>query len=242
MIDGVKMSASLGNVVYPHDWLTVASPQLLTFFYNKRLMKTRSFSWKDLPNLYDEFDEAAKVYQGEKTLENDKEQSHIKRLYELSNKTEILPAVPITFSHASMLAQIFESHEGIMSSLKKTGQYDQKLDDAIMDRIEKARYWVTNYAPESERFTVQEKSLAVLSEQQKQALKLAVDALRAKSWDQKELFEKFYEFSKSVGLEPKDFFKAGYLVILNKERGPKLAPFVLALGERAIMLFEQASY
>src|SRR3989344_1029688 len=49
MIDNVKMSASLGNVVYPRDWLEGASPELLRYYYNKRLMRQRSFSWKLLP-------------------------------------------------------------------------------------------------------------------------------------------------------------------------------------------------
>ncbi|HLG23762.1 MAG TPA: lysine--tRNA ligase, partial [Candidatus Nanoarchaeia archaeon] len=50
-IDNQKMSASLGNVVYPKDWVEVAPTEILRLFYNKRLMTTRSFSWKDLPIL-----------------------------------------------------------------------------------------------------------------------------------------------------------------------------------------------
>ena len=41
IIDNQKMSASVGNVVYPRDWLEIARPELLRYFYNKRLMKTR---------------------------------------------------------------------------------------------------------------------------------------------------------------------------------------------------------
>ena len=38
-----------------------------------------------------------------------------------------------------------------------------------------------------------------------------------------------------------DFFRAAYNVLLNKDRGPKLAPFILALGEeKVIRLFEKA--
>ncbi len=244
MIDGVKMSASLGNVVYPHDWLEVASPQLLIFFYNKRLMKTRSFSWKDLPHLYDEYDDAAQVYFGEKKLENEKESAHIKRLYAFSNrKGNVENAITMSFSHAAMISQIFTSEESVISSLRKTGQYDDSVKDEILDRIRKAHVWVMKYAPEGERFVLQEnvseEVLENLSDKQKEAIRIVTRKIKGKVWDQKALFEEFYNISKEIGLEPKDFFKAGYLILLKKERGPKLAPFVLALGEKAIRLFEQ---
>ncbi len=241
MIEGVKMSASLGNVIYPHDWLEVATPELLAFFYNKRLMKTRSFSWKDLPQLYDEYDEAAKVHFGGKKLENEKEASHIKRLYEISHsKKSLSKPVDVSFSHAAMLSQIYASKEGIVSSLKKTGHHDKDEEKAVLSRVEKAGIWIRKYAPESERFVLQEKVVASLSEKQKEAIRKIAAALKSREWDQKSLFEEFYRIAEETGIEAKELFKAGYLVLLNRERGPKLAPFVLALGEKAIKLFEQA--
>ena len=72
IINGEKMSASLGNVIYPKDWIEVAPVALLRFFYNKRLMKTRSFSWIDLPKLYDDFDKHSEVFHRKIRLENEK--------------------------------------------------------------------------------------------------------------------------------------------------------------------------
>lgn len=239
MIDGVKMSASLGNVVYPHDWLEVATPQLLTFFYNKRLMKTRSFSWKDLPHLYDEYDDAASVFFGEKNPDNEKETSHIKRLYQFSNSGNVERHLGMSFSHAAMLSQIFSTKDGLLGSLRKTGQYKKELEKELLERISRASAWLRKYAPESERFELQENVSAQLTEKQKEALRLIAKALKRKQWDQKELFEEFYSISKQIGLEPKELFKAGYMVLLNKERGPKLAPFIIALGDRALRLLEQ---
>ncbi len=244
MIDGTKMSASLGNVVYPHDWLQVAGPQLLAFFYNKRLMMTRSFSWRDLPQLYDEYDDAAKVYFGLKSTGNEKEDSHIKRLYGVSNaKDSLEKPLSMGFSHAAMLSQIFSSEADIFSSLKKTGQYLEGLEKEIIGRIKRAGVWLNKYAPDSERFVLQEsvsgEIKSKLDGKQKEALRLVVAALKEKEWQQKELFEEFYEICKKTGLDPKEFFRAGYMVLLNKDRGPKLAPFILALGEKALRLLEQ---
>jgi lysyl-tRNA synthetase class 1 len=241
MIDGVKMSASLGNVVYPRQWLEVATPQLLRFYYNKRLMVTRSFSWKELPQLYGEYDKAGEIYVGNVQPDNKKEEKHIKRLYGISNKIgEIEAPIKMAFDHAAMLAQIFDDEERIIDSLKKTGHYQTQLREKIFERIEKARKWLKLYAPDEIKFELQESvpSQLELSQKQRKALKLVAAKLREKEWNEKTLFQEFYKISKELQLEPKDFFKAGYLVLLNKERGPKLAPFVLALGERAIKLFE----
>lgn len=245
-IEGVKMSASLGNVIYPRQWLEVASPQLLRFFYNKRLMTSRSFSWKELPLLYDEYDKAAAVYFGKTVIENEKERMHIKRLYEISNRTGSKAAdVPseLSFSHAAMVSQVFSDEKDIISSLEKTGQYRKDEHRQIMERIKFARAWITMYAPEESKYVLQQEVSdevkSKLSQLQIKALKTLAGKLKSKKWDEKELYNECYAIAKEAGLQPPEFFKAAYLVLLNKERGPKLAPFLLALGEKAVMVLQK---
>ena len=48
------------------------------------------------------------------------------------------------------------------------------------------------------------------------------------------MFEEFYNVSQKVGIKAPEFFKAAYKVLLNRERGPKLAPFVLAYGKEKV--------
>lgn len=242
IIDGVKMSASLGNVVYPEDWLGVATPELLRFYYNKRLMKTRSFSWKDLPNLYEDFDFHNNVYFGNIKIDNEKELKHIKRLYEMSVEKPQKP-IKVSFSHAAVLAQVFDNDTDVVESLKKTGHYQPKLERQGLLRVHKARAWVKRYAPPEQRFEVQKevpKDLK-LSQKEKKALKKVLKILKEnKDITEEQLFKEFYNICKEINLEPKHFFKAGYKVLLNKDRGPRLAHFLLALGEKAIKLLEEA--
>ncbi len=245
-IEGVKMSASLGNVVYPRQWLEVASPQLLRFFYNKRLMTSRSFSWKELPLLYGEYDKAAAVYFGKAVVENEKERMHTKRLYEISNRTgnkAIDVPSTLSFSHAAMVAQVFSDEKDIISSLEKTGHYHKEEHRQIMQRIKEARAWIGLYAPEESKYVLQQEVSdevkSKLSQPQVKALKTLADKLKSKKWDEKELYNECYTIAKDAGLQPPEFFKAAYLVLLNKERGPKLAPFLLALGEKAVRLLEK---
>ncbi len=241
MVDDVKMSASLGNVVYPTDWLKVASPQHLRFLYNKRLMKTRSLNWKDLSQLYDEYDHAGKVAFDITEEPNEKEKAQLKRLYDMSNFDVPDEPLEMSFSYACVLAQTYEDDkDAIRAALKKTGHYQPLLDEKIFGRIEKVKLWLASYAPADVKFSVQKNVPAgiLISTEQKKALKLLAKRLAEKEWAEKELSMEFYEIAKAVGISAKDIYQAGYRVLLNQERGPRLANFLLVLGDRAIKLFD----
>lgn len=243
MIDGEKMSASKGNVIYPKDWLEVADPELLHYYYNKRLMMTRSFSWKELPQLYDEYDQSGRIYKKEVSLENEREANHIKRLYQISNKKTVQKPLVMPYSHAVVISQIYNDEKDIMKVLKKTGHYQEDMDDRILHRVNQARNWVSKYGSDNDKFEVQEtvdpQIVEQLSPKQKKAIKMVTAKLKDGDWNDQTLFNEFYQICKELDIKNTEFFKAGYLILLAKERGPKLAPFILALGDRAIKLFEQ---
>lgn len=241
MIDNEKMSASLGNVVYPKDWLEVASPELLRLFYNKRLMKTRSFSWQDLPKLYDEYEGYQRIFLGELELDNKKDEQHKKRLFEVSKLRDNKP-LGLSFSHAAMIAQLFSDEEDIVKSLQKTGHYIKEEHDRILKRMSRAKVWINKYAPEDMKFEVQTKvpEGLELTNKEKETLHTIAENLNKKDYDEHELFEEFYSITKKLEIKPKDLFKPAYNVLLNKDRGPKLASFILAIGkDKVIKLFNQ---
>jgi lysyl-tRNA synthetase class 1 len=64
--------------------------------------------------------------------------------------------------------------------------------------------------------------------------------LKKKKFNEKRLFNEFYSISKDINLEPKEFFKVAYKALINKEKGPKLAPFIIEVGqEKASKIFMQ---
>ena len=64
--------------------------------------------------------------------------------------------------------------------------------------------------------------------------------LDKKEWNEKALFEEFYSICSKTGAKNTDFFRASYNVLLNKDRGPKLAHLILTIGkEKASALFEK---
>lgn len=244
-IDGQKMSASLGNVVYPKDWLSVAQPQLLRFFYNKKLMKTRSFSWRDLPNLYDEYDLHARVYFNEERVENEKEARHMKRLYEISQLKEVAQPLHLPFSHAAMIAQIFEGEEAIIASLKRSGHYEESKRNAILERVALARNWAQKYAPEESKVSLAvnvEKIKSVLSNEQKEFLRRIGTWLAKTLPSAEEIHNQIYATAKELGLPASKAFQAIYLALLAAQRGPKAGAFIASL-ERAFVVqrFEEVA-
>ncbi len=239
VIDGVKMSASLGNVVYPKDWLEVASPELLRLLYNKRLMTTRSFSWKDLPALYQEYDHLLRIYNGTIPLTNEKEKEHSRRLLEMSKMGKPGAPLDLPFSHAALVAQLSPDEDTSISLLEKTGHWKQEHKKQILAMLSKARLWLDKHASD-EKYVVQD---AVpkgvhLSKQQREALHDLADALEQREWQEKGLFNEFYAICQKHNIKNTEFFQAAYKVLLDRERGPKLAPFLLMLGkEKVIPLF-----
>ncbi|MEE8168374.1 MAG: lysine--tRNA ligase [Candidatus Hydrothermarchaeales archaeon] len=232
MIEGHKMSASLGNVVYPRDWLAVAPPQVLRFFYNKKLMKTRNFSWRELPNLYDEYDFHAKLYFGGEKVENEREAEHMKRLYEISQTHKVQAPVPLPFSHAAVVAQIYSDEESIVGSLKRSEHYEDEKHEAIMHRVESAKHWAEKYAPAEGRFSLEidvEKVKAQLSNEQKTFLKeLAVQLKRSRSAE--EIHGQLYKLAGEIGIPTKKSFQAVYLAMLGRTHGPKAGTLLASLG------------
>ncbi|HLC46676.1 MAG TPA: lysine--tRNA ligase [Candidatus Nanoarchaeia archaeon] len=245
MIDNKKMSASVGNVVYPKDWLAVASPELLRVFYNKRLMKTRSFSWADIPRLYDEYDRMLSQYWKEEDLQGEdvKKEEHERRLFEMSHGEHVRPPLKLSFSHAVMVSQFFEKEEDIIHSLEKTGQWEEEKKKEIFDRLGKASAWLKDHVPEESRLVLQSEVPAEiksgLSDKQRRALKRVAEIVEEKEWGEKELHNQFYEICKREGLDPKEFFSAAYIVLFRRERGPQLANFLISLGDRALGLFKK---
>jgi lysyl-tRNA synthetase class 1 len=211
MIDNQKMSASLGNVVYPKDWLECGPAELLRFFYNKRLMKTRSFSWKDMPLLYADYEKHAGVYFGKQKVENEKEQAHMKRLFEVSQMGKPKEA-EVTFEKAILQANTDPSAKG-----KIVGY---------------AKAWMEKHSPES-RIALLDKPLAeALKPEMRSALRTLSYEI-AESKTEEEMSDSIWAAAKATG-DTKEFFRSAYMALIGKERGPKLAPFIMSMGKAKV--------
>ncbi len=232
LIDGAKMSASVGNVVYPSDWLKASRPETLKYLYMKRINKARSFSWKEVPLLELELDRSLRADV------SDKEGAKVRKVAEYSSvKGRKLIPLKADYSTISFLAQTIPDDKKVIEKLKILGKISGKESkeeiELITERIDKSREWIQNFAPEEARFTIQEtisdEVKNKLSNTEKKALS-QIPGILKEGISEEELGKKLFDIANENKLPPKDFFRVSYLVLLNRERGPKLATLMLGIG------------
>lgn len=250
-VGGKKMSTSKGTGDGFRETLKNLSPRIIRYL----LVRSRPHAAldfmpegrNDLILLYDRYDYTERVYFRKEKVD-EKEYNQQKRIYELSHIGPIPKDMPIQIplSFAAMTMQIGMNEQGAIDILKKMGHLPDNLkgmdEHYVLERLRDAKKWLDKYAPEESKFMLQDKVSdevkKMLSDKQKKALKMAAEKVRKKKYTDKELHNEFYEICKDLELDTKDFFKGAYMVLLNKERGPQLASFVLTLGEKALRLFE----
>ena len=224
------MSASKGNVVATWEWPKFAPAEALRLLFLKKPNKQRDFKYSEIPNLIDELDKLEKLYFGKIKEENKKELIDQKRLFETSSiKIPKTYKEKISFSFLAELSLIYKDFKDIEKILKKL---NHKISDKkiIKDRFEMAKTWMQLYAPEEVKFTIQNKpNKTNLNKNQISALKELANTLK-KEYNEKELFSEFYNIIQNNSLKAPEFFKAAYLTLINKQRGPKLASLILAIG------------
>jgi len=254
LVDSTKLSGSVGNVISLKKWLSFAEPELLRFMmvsYKPKTVINFDLHSNKFFLLANRYEEAERFYFGNEK-EEEKRKKQLKKIYEFSQVGNIPDKIPVQldYSIAATVVQIFpnKSSNEIIDILKSNNWISKKTlkktdKERLLKRLELVKTWIKEYAPEDVKFSVQEKipENLNLSEKQKKALHEVADILEKKDFDEKSLFEEFYKICKKIEIEPAEFFKAGYLVLLNKERGPKLANFILTLGkEKVINMFREA--
>ena len=202
----------------------------------------------DLILLYDRFDKAERIYY-KKDKVSDEEHQKQKRIYELSHVGRIPEKIPhqIQFNFAAVLSQIAVGERSEIEILQNMGHLPKKISDDelkyVHERLSFANKWVHEFAPEEYKFLLREKvskqTKEMLDKKQIKALHMIVEKMQNVDND-KDLFDGIYEISKSLDMNAPEIFKAAYLVLIGKERGPKLAPFLIALGrEKVEKLFKE---
>ncbi len=244
---GGKISSSLGNVITIKDCLEIYEPAMLRWLFAGTRPGTEfaiSFDL-DVVKLYEDFDKCERIYY-KKESAKEKEYLKQKRIYELSCVGELKKDMPYqpSFRHLTTVLLICSF------DVDKTLEYysDELSNDADKQRLrlraECAKNWIEKYAPEEFRFSINDRAPddLNLSSEMKTALHSVADFLasnESENIDAVALHNKFYDIVNQFGVDSKDFFKACYRIMIGKEKGPKLANFILMIGkEKVFKLFK----
>lgn len=241
--EGGKMSSSLGNVITLKECLEVYEPEIVRYlFASTRPNVEFAISFDlDVIKIYEDYDKTERIYFDEESVEDKKDYLKQKRIYELSQVEKIPKKMPFQppFRHLTNLVQVYEGDvkkvvEGYKTFIKT--DFDKKR---LSTRALCAWNWIQKYAPDDMKFNVHEKvSDAIkekLNDDQKKAIKVLVERLKKNKYDEGSLFEEFYNICNGLKIDNKIFFKGVYLALIGKERGPKLAGFILTLGVKKVV-------
>ncbi len=227
------MSSSRGNVLSIARMVEVVPPEVLRYFViRERPQKSIEFD-PGLPllRLVDEVDDAASVGRDERSIA-------------LSLGSTFRP-VGVPFKHLIVAAQTaaFDA-EGTLKILRRTG-YDSVSPIAIRERIEHARRWLAEFAPEDLKFELRRElppEVSELDPAQRCFLERLSDDLDETD-DGENIHRKIYEIAKEFAPIPAPtLFQAVYLALLGRSRGPRAGYFIALVGiEFCALRFRQAA-
>ena len=249
-VGGKKMSSSKGEGVGFSEVTDFVPANLLRYLLiatrPHAVMDFNPIGTNDVILLYERYDKTERIYFGKEKPDNGQEIVKNRRIYELAHIGKIQKKIPpqISLIHAATVIQVALNEDKAIEMLKKSGNIAKKISKEDLSYIKKrltfAKKWVENCAPEDFRFVLQDNvSHVKISEKEKEAIKEVLNILKNKKIGDKELHEEFYNICKNVGLDTKDFFKAAYRVLINKDKGPRLAAFIIDIKEKAIEMFER---
>ncbi|MCK4589678.1 MAG: lysine--tRNA ligase [Nanoarchaeota archaeon] len=239
---GKQFASSAGVVITLKEMLEVYQPEVVRYlFASTRPNAGFSISFDvDVIKIYEDFDKCERIYYGLEKV-SDKEKEKQKRIYELSSVAGVSEKVPLqwSFRHLTTILQIHQ-----LDIERTIGFYEKEIKDKLDKERLQARTvcvknWLEKHAPDDFKFTVQDKVQVKLGKKEKEAMKELAKKLSERDWTDVELHNEIYIITKNFDIEPKDFFKAAYQVLINKERGPRLASFILQIGkDKVIELLE----
>ncbi len=233
-----KMSSSKGKVVDLYDLLRVYTPELARYLFAGTRPNTEftiSFDL-DVIKIYEDYDRTERIYWGTEQAKDEETRSRERRIYELSQVDEVPAKMPyqVAFRHLCSLLQI--NLGDVEKTLAQLPGVEEHQLDRLRVRAKCAWTWITESAPDEFRWALREDGSAIeANEEERAALVELRETVRAGGLDEQALGTKIFDIAKAHGLEPKDFFKVTYRALIDRDRGPRLAGFILEVGAERIV-------
>lgn len=244
---GKKISKSSGNVLTPQIWLTYGTPESILLLLFKRITGTRHVSINDIPSLMDEYDLYEDLYFGKLKESNAAKLMKIKGVYEYINHLEPpqqpQPHTPyrMLVQQASLFSRDDDRTSKVFARLLKYGIVKEKTE-RLLQRIELASNWA------DDQFTLTAEKVEIeINESQRKAIMEILDAMRSFIGSEqdpetpKNLQSKVFEIARNNQIEPKEFFRLLYRILINADRGPRIGNYAIDLGlDRTCRILEES--
>jgi lysyl-tRNA synthetase class 1 len=231
---GKKISKSAGNVFTPQVWFRYGSPQSLLLLMLKRFVGTRTLDVSDIPTYMNELDSLEDVFFGKKQAGNERELMKLRGLYLHCwvMKPPAKPSVHVPYNMLTFLTKMAPKENAIEFIEEKLWSYGylpkgQHADDGLRKRIEYTSNWNQDFAEIKE-------TPVSLKPEEKAALTSLLKVLEVED-DPDKIQNAIFNSAKSHGIQPGAFFRLLYTILMGAPQGPRLGPYVLAMGKQNVM-------
>jgi len=219
-------------VLTPQVWFRYGSPQSLLLLTLKRFVGTRALAVTDIPQYMGELDELEDVYFGKKSVADEKERAKLTGLYEYCYLLEppSEPSVHVPYNLLTYLAKVApkgSEMEYIIQKLRDYRYIREEVPGDLKRRFGYALNWTQDFVE------IREKAIK-LSTKEKAAVKEFIQALQIEE-DENQIQSAVFNISRKHGVKPSRFFKTLYTILLGAPEGPRLGPYIVAMGRENVI-------
>jgi len=238
---GAKMSSSKGGVLTLTDLLKVYDKNIILWFYAK-YKPNQAFNISldnDVIRYYSEFDRWVRAYFDGTIDEGNRE------FLELAGVTKDYLNYP-SFSSLATFLPIVNFNEELLAKLMEKEGVDT-TSPYYKERLERAKYWVTNYGEEYQVNVLKDKNVefySLLTEEERGWVTKTIELMKNDFATTTDLQNALYAVVKTPDLSPEDlkkvqkrYFEILYNLLLGTNKGPKLGLFLTALERQKVTEF-----
>jgi len=230
---GRRFSKSAGVVLSSQDWLRYGSPQSLILLMLKRFTGARSVSVLDIPAYMNEFDDLEDIYFDKKKISDKKEFAKLTGLYKycwwLNPPSK--PSIHIPYNLLAYLVKVAPERKKTEYITQKLQEYNylkgvEFITTSLDERIRYAVNWNQDFKEITE---IQQK----LTANETKAIKEFIKTLQG-DMDADAVQSVIFNIARKHNIQPKQFFKTLYTILLGTTAGPRLGPYIVSMGKRNV--------
>jgi lysyl-tRNA synthetase class 1 len=142
------------------------------------------------------------------------------------------PGITVPYNLLTFLAKVApkgHEEEFIVEKLRSYGylQRDQEPDERLRKRMEYAFNWIRDFEEIKE-------TAITLTTEEKEAIKDLIETIKVEGETEK-IQNAIFNIAKKHGIQPPKFFKTLYTVLIGVPQGPRLGPYIIAMGKQNVI-------
>ena len=227
----ISKSKSALDVITPQTWFRYGPPASLNLLMFKRITGARNLGVEDIPTYVNELHYLEEVYFGTRLIPDAKELAKLKGLFEYTYflKPPSQQTFHVPYNLLVYLVRVAPAEsrsEYVEGKLREYGYLKSGLPIDIEGELNYAINWAEDFKTIAE-------STTQITGPQRLAVEDLVAIVRSET-DERVLQNAIFNLAKKYAIDQADFFKLLYTILLGSPRGPRLGPYIKAMGSENV--------